>query len=185
VNTTALRQAAYPTARALAWTPLLAAGAGLLVVAAALRLLDSRPGPVLVLGAATMAAALVFSLRDPAAALLAAVPVPLLQRRALRLGLTAAVTLPVWLLVAATVPGEGFALAPLLALAAAGVAVATWLPVDRDVSVAAGVPLAWASLAQLLGDRAGLLGDAAAWWRTDPWWVVVAAALLIGLGRHR
>ena len=45
MNTTALRQAAYPTSRALAWTPLLAAGAGLLVVAAALRLLDSRPGP--------------------------------------------------------------------------------------------------------------------------------------------
>ena len=77
MNTTALRQAGYPTFRALSWSPLVAVGGGLLVVAAALRLLDSRPGPVLALGAATMAAVLVASLRDPAASLLAAVPVPL------------------------------------------------------------------------------------------------------------
>ena len=185
MNATALRQAGYPTFRALAWSPLVAVGGGLLVVAAALRLLDSRPGPVLALGAATMAAVLVASLRDPAAALLAAVPLPLLQRRAVRLGLVAAAALPVWLLVAVTTPGDGLALAPLAALTSSGLAVATWLPAERDVTLAAAVPLVWVSLAVLLGDRAGLLGEAAAWWQTDPWWVAATGALLVGLGRHR
>ena len=185
MNTTALRQAAYPTSRALAWSPLVAVGGSLLVVAVTLRLLDSRPGPVLALGAATMAAVLVSSLRDPAAALLAAVPVPLLQRRAVRLALVGAVALPVWLLVAVTTPGDGLALAPLAALTSTGLAVATWLPADRDVILAAAVPLVWVSVAVLFGDRVGFLGDAAAWWQTDPWRVAAAGALVVGLGRHR
>ena len=185
MNATALRQAAYPTSRALAWSPLVAVGGGLLLVAVALRLLDSRPGAVLVLGAAAMAAVLVSSLRDPAAALLLAVPTPLLHRRALRLALVGAVALPVWLLVAATTPGAGLALAPLAALTSAGVAVATWLPVDRDVAVAAVVPLVWVTVAEILGGRAGVLADVAGWWLTDPWWVVAAGALLVVLGRNR
>ena len=104
-----------------------------------------------------MAAVLVVSLRDPAAALLAAVPISRLQRRALRLALVGPVAgSPVWLLVASTsCPATGWPLGPLLALAASGVAVATWLPVDRDTSVAAAVPLLWASAAALFGGSVG------------------------------
>ena len=185
MNATTLRQAAYPTTRAIAWTPLVAVGTLLVALGGALRLLDSRTGPALVLGAAAMAAVLVFSLRDPAAPLLAATPTPLIVRRGLRLALVGAVALPLWLLVAEALPGDGLALAPGLALAATGVAVATWLPVDRDTSVAAAVPLLWASSAQLLGAVGGVTGDALAWWRTDPWWVVAAAVPLVVLGRHR
>ncbi len=94
MNAPALRQATLPTTRAIAWSPLLVVGGVLLAVAAALRLLDSPPGSVLVLGAAAMAAVLVFSLRDPAAALLAAVPISRFQRRALRLALVGTVALP-------------------------------------------------------------------------------------------
>jgi hypothetical protein len=185
VNATTLRQAAYPTTRAITWAPLLAVGTLLVALGTALRLLDSRPGPVLVLGAAAMAAVLVFSLRDPAALLLAAVPTPLIVRRTLRLALVGAVALPLWLLVAAVLPGDSLALGPGLALAATGVAVATWLPDDREISVAAAVPLLWASAAELLGGVGGVAGDALAWWRTDPWWVVAMAAVLVALGRHR
>lgn len=185
MNTATLRQAAYPTTRAMAWAPLLAVGALLLALGAALRLLDGRPGPVLALGVAAMAAALVFSLRDPAAPLLAALPTTLVVRRCLRLALAGAVALPVWVLVALVLPGDGLALAPGLALAAAGVAVATWLPLDRGISVAAAVPLLWASASELFGGVGGVVGDALAWWRTDPWWVVAAAVTLVVLGRDR
>ena len=185
MNTPALRQATLPTTRAIAWSPLLVVGGVLLAVATALRLLDSPPGSVLVLGAATMAAVLVFSLRDPAAALLAAVPISRFQRRALRLALVATVALPLWLLVADVLPGDGVALGPLLALAARGVAVATWLPVDRDTSVAAAVPLLWASAAELFGGSAGPANDVLTWWQTDPWWVTAAAVTLVLLGRNR
>jgi hypothetical protein len=185
VNATALRQAAQPTVRAVAWSPLLVVVGMLLALGTALRLLDSPPGPVLALGAAAMAAVLVFSLRDPAAALLAAVPISRFQRRALRLALVGTVALPLWLLLADVLPGDGAALGPLLALTASGVAVATWLPVDRDTSVAAAVPLLWASAAQLLGDAVGPASDVLTWWVTDPWWVVAAAVVLVALGRHR
>ena len=185
MNATTLRQATYPTTRAIAWAPLLAVVGLLLALGTVLRLLDGRPGPVLVLGAAAMAAVLVFALRDPVEPLLAALPTDRIRRRALRLALVGAVALPLWLLVAEVLPGDGLALAPGLALAATGVAIATWLPVDRDISVAAAVPLLWASAAQMLGGGAGAAGDVAAWWRTDPWWVVAVAGLLITLGRHR
>ncbi|MET1058534.1 MAG: hypothetical protein ABWX84_02990 [Nocardioides sp.] len=185
MNATTLRQAAYPTTRAITWAPLVAVGGLLLALGTVLRLLDGPPGPVLVLGAAAMAAALVFSLRDPAAPLLAAVPTPLIVRRVLRLALVGAVALPLWGLVATMLPGDGLALAPGLALTATGVAVATWLPIDRDVSVAAAVPLFWASATELLGGVGGVAGDALARWATDPWWVVAVAGLLVALGRHR
>jgi hypothetical protein len=185
MNTPVLRQATVPTARAIAWSPLLVVGGMLLAIGTAVRLLDSPPGALLVLGAAATAAAVVFSLRDPAAALLAAVPITRFRRRALRLALVGTVALPLWLLVADVLPGDGLALGPLLALASSGVAVATWLPVDRDVSVAAAVPLLWASAAQLVGGSVGPVDDVLGWWRTDPWWVVAVAAALVALGRHR
>ena len=180
-----LRQAAVPTARALAWTPVLAVGALLLLAAGLFRLADQVAPPVLWLGAGAMAATLVFALRDPAAPMLAATPTSLGVRRALRLGLVAAMALPLWLLVTATAPGSGTGLGQVLALTATGVAVATWLPDDRGVSVAAAVPLLWAASAELFAGALGVVGDASAWWRTDPAYVVTAAAVAIVLGRHR
>ena len=185
VRRTVLRQAAVPTVRALAWAPVLAVGAVLLLAAGLFRLADQVAPPLLWLGAGATAATLVFGLRDPAASLLAATPTSLAVRRALRLGLVAAVALPLWLLVTATAPGDGTALGPVVALTATGVAVATWLPDDRGVSVAAAVPLLWAASAELFAGSLGVFGDAAAWWRTDPAYVVTAAVVAIVLGRNR
>lgn len=185
VRRTVLRQAAVPTARALAWAPVLAVGAVLLLAAGLFRLADKVAPPLLWLGAGATAATLVFALRDPAASLLAATPTTLAVRRGLRLGLVAAVALPLWLLVTAIAPGHGTALGPVLALTAAGVAVATWLPDDRGVSVAAAVPLLWAASAELFAGGLDVVGDAAAWWRTDPAYVVTAAVVAIVLGRNR
>ena len=155
MNATTLRQAAYPTTRAIAWAPSAGRRRPAATVGAALRLLDGRPGPVLVLGAAAMAAVLVFSLRDPVAALLAAAahgPHHSAARCAWRL--VGAVALPAVAAGRRGAPGRRARPgAPGLALAATGVAVATWLPVDRDIAVAAAVPLVWASAAQLLGGR--------------------------------
>lgn len=183
--TATVREATYPTVRAIAWAPLLAVSASLLGVAALLRASDARPGPTLVLGAAAMAAAAVFALRDPAAALLAGVPTSAMARRLLRVGLVAAVALPAWLVVTLVLPGEGAALAPALALAVTGVAAATWLGGEAAVGPAAAVPLLWAGTGELLGDLAGPVGDALSWWRTEPWYVVAVALALLVLGRHR
>jgi hypothetical protein len=178
-------QALAPTARALAWTPLLAATGVLLALASLLRALDA-PSPVVVsLGVGVMAAAVVDALRDPAAALLAAVPVSLAVRRALRLGLAAAVAVPLWLLVGWVLPGRGLALAPLLALVAAGVAVATWLPDGRAVRLAAGVPLLWVVLSEVLAGFDGPVLTAARLWSDHPVVVAGTASLVVLLGRHR
>ena len=77
--------AAAPTAKATAWTPLVALSIGLLLVAGLFRLRDTSSDAVVVMGAAGLAAALVLALRDPADALLAPLPVPRLTRRLLRL----------------------------------------------------------------------------------------------------
>jgi hypothetical protein len=72
-----------------------------------------------------------------------------------------------------------------VALTGAGLAVATWLPVDRDATTAAAVPLLWVTLSEVLGGVTGPLGDAAALWRTHPWEVLAVALVLLAAGRRR
>ena len=180
-----LLRAARPTARATAWSPLVALALSLLLLAGLFRLRDTSSDTLVLMGAAAVAAALVLAVRDPADGLLAAVPVSRLTRRLLRVGLLAAVAVPLWLGVTLLLPGAGSGLAPLVALAASGFAVATWLPGDRSVLPAATVPLVWAVADQLLGAREGLLGDVTGVWVSHPWPVAGVAVLLVAVGRHR
>lgn len=180
-----LRQTAAPTARAVSWTPLLAVGCVLGVLAMVFSAWDTTSPTVLGLGAGAMAATLVLAWRDPAASLLAALPVSLFTRRLVRLVLTATVAVPLWLLVTLVLPGDGSALGPFLALSCAGLGVATWLPADRDVTVAAVVPLLWATLAELFGEVSGIVGAAAGLPVTHAAPVAFGGLVLLLLGRHR
>jgi hypothetical protein len=180
---TALAQAAVPTARAIRWTPAVCL-AGVLV--AATLLARSAGGPadvVLAIAAAGLAATVVSGLHDPAAAMLSAVPVSVMQRRLLRLALLGLPALAVWVLhdslTAAQMSGPG----PLLALTGCGVAVALWAPPRRAVVMAASTPVALFALHQLL--PGGTVSDIVGWWLTEPWWVLAAATLLCVLGRRR
>ena len=177
--------ATAPTARATAWTPLIALSVGLLLVAGVFRLRDTPSETVVVMGAAGLAAALVLAVRDPADALLAALPVSRLTRRLLRLALVTLVAAPIWLAFTLLLPGGERGLAPLVALTASGVAVATWLPVERDVLPAAALPLVWATAAELLGGLGGFVGDLADLWVRHPWPVALVALVLVVIGRHR
>ena len=178
-----LVQAAVPTARAIRWVPA-GALAGLLVVAAALARSAERPADVvLAIAAAALAATVVAGLHDPAADLLAAVPVSGMQRRVLRVALVGVPALAVWWvldsLTTARVSGPG----PLLALTACGVAVAVWAPSRRAVLLGASAPVVLFVLHQ--ATPPGTVSDVLAWWLTHPWWVLAAATLLCVMGRRR
>jgi hypothetical protein len=181
---TALVQAALPTARAVRWVPA-ASLAGVMVAAAALARYADRPADiVLAIAAAGLAATVVAGLHDPAAALLAAVPVSKMQRRVVRLVLLGLPALAVWWLLAtlttsAEVSGPG----PLLALTACGVAIALWTPQRRAVLLGASTPVALFALHQVVPP--GTAADVLAWWVTDPWWVLAGATLLCIAGRRR
>jgi hypothetical protein len=180
-----LRELVRPTARAIAWTPVLAVSVGLLSIAALLRLADRPVDVVLGVGAAATASALVFALDDPAARLLAPLPTSAMTRRLLRLALVAAVAVPSWLLVAALLPGDGLGLLPLLALTSTGVAVATRLRPGVSVAPAAAAPLLWVAAGQLVGGALGIVGDVATLWQTHPAYVAAAGLALVVAGRHR
>ncbi len=180
-----LVHALVPTARAVTWTPLFVATAGLLALAALLRAQDATSPAVLSLGAGTTAAAVVYALRDPAAALLAAVPVSGARRRLLRLGLAGCVAVPLWLFVTSALPGAGTALAPLAALAATGLAVATWLPSEGQATLAASVPLVWVAVGELFKDLDGPLHVLTRAWSSHSFSVVALGLVLVVLGRQR
>lgn len=179
----ALAQAALPTARAIRWAP--AAGlAGVLVATVLLARSSGRPADVvLAIAAAGLAATVVSGLHDPAATLLAAVPVSAMQRRLLRLALLGAPALVVWLLLDALTPAQASGPGPLLAATACGVAVALWAPQRRAVVLGASTPVVLFALHQLL--PAGAVSDATGWWLTDPWWVLATASVVCVAGRRR
>jgi hypothetical protein len=181
----ALAQAALPTARAIRWTPA-ACLAAVLVAAAALAGSTGRPADVvLAIASAGLAATVVSGLHDPAAAMLAAVPVSAMRRRLLRLALLGVPALTVWWvlgrLTADRLPGPGPG--PLLALTACGVAVALWAPPRRAVLLGASTPVALFALHQVV--PGGTASDVIAWWWTDPWWVLTGATLLCLAGHRR
>lgn len=186
MSAAALGQAVVPTARSLRWAPL-AGVTGLLLGVLLLARTAHRPADVvLAVASAALACVVVAALHDPAAALLAAVPVSLMRRRGLRLVLVLLPTLTVWAVltrVSDSSPGTGSP-GPLLALAAAGVAAAVWSPPHRAVLVGASVPLLWFAV-DLAVPGARVLSDAAGWWHTAPWTVVAVALLVLLAGRRR
>ncbi|KRF34265.1 hypothetical protein [Nocardioides sp. Soil805] len=181
-----LRQAALPTARAIRWVPLVGVSALVLLVLLVARTSQRPVDLVLAVASAALACAVVGALHDPAALLLAAAPVSVMRRRLLRLTLVLLPALVVWGVLAsvshaspgATSPG------PLLALAAAGVAVAVWTPAEPGVLVGASVPVVWFAL-DMTVPGSGLLSDAAGWWRTAPQAVVAVALVALLAGRRR
>lgn len=179
----ALPQAALPTARAIRWAPA-GAVAGLLLAAAALARAADRPADIVVaIAAAALAATVVAGLHDPAADLLAAVPVSTMQRRMLRLVLAGAPALALWSLLDVLTPSQVFGPGPLLALTACGLAVAVWTPPRRAVVLGGATPVALFVAQQVA--PAGSASDVAAWWLTDPWWVLAGASLLCLAGHRR
>jgi len=188
VNTFAspLVQAARPTSRAMPWRPLAAAAVLLVLVLALLRASGQPVDTFLTVAAAALAGLVVGALHDPAATLLATVPVPIAHRRALRLTLVCVPVLTLWwmLTLVAGPSSASHGPGPLMALAASGVAVAVWMPSQRGVLVGVSVPLAWYALDQLV-PWTGVAADVSGWWRTDPWSVTACAVLLLVAGRRR
>ena len=178
-----LVQAALPTARAIRWAPA-ASLAGVLVVAVVLARSAGRPADaVLAIAATALAATIVSGLHDPAAALVAAVPVSVAQRRVLRLTLVGLPALALWWLLDSMTTARLSGPGPLLALTACGVAVALWAPQRRAVVLGASTPVVLFVLHQVV--PAGIVSDVLGWWLTDPWWVLAGASLLCVAGRRR
>lgn len=168
-----------PVGRAISWAPL-AAIASLLALAAGLSAHSgTSPDGLLGVAAAGLAAAVVAGLRDPAAALLAAVPVPAGVRRGQRLALLVPAALACWLGWVGVghrwAPELGWPLAGLCALTLAGLAAAVWAPPPWGVAVGVAVPLAWVAAARA--------GDFA--WDLHAEAVVVVAGAALWLGRDR
>lgn len=180
-----LVQAVVPTARSVRWAPPVLV-AGLLLLVVGLAGTSDRPADtVLAIAAAGLAATVVAGLHDPAATLLAAVPVSAMRRRMVRLALLGAPALLLWwalatLAPAATHAGPG----PLLALASCGVCVAVWAPATRAVVLGAATPVAVFTVGRV-APGGSTASDVLGWWLTDPWWVLAAASLLCVLGRRR
>ena len=180
---TALAHAALPTARAMRWAPAVLLAA-VLVAATLLARSAGRPADVvLAIAAAGLAATVVSGLHDPAAGMLSAVPVSVMQRRVLRLALLGLPALAVWFLLDSLTTARLSGPGPLLAAAACGVAVALWAPQRRAVLLGASTPVALFALHQFLPD--GTVSDVVGWWLTEPWWVLAAATLLCVAGRRR
>jgi hypothetical protein len=180
-----LAQAVVPTARAVRWAPP-ALVAGLLLLVVGLAGTSARPADtVLAIAAAGLAATVVSGLHDPAATLLAAVPVSAMRRRLLRLGLLGAPALLLWWALATLAPATTHAgPGPLMALASCGVAVAVWAPMTRAVLLGAATPVAVFAVGRV-APAGSTASDVLGWWLTDPWWVLAAASLLCVLGRRR
>lgn len=180
-----LTQAVLPTARVVGWGPG-AAVAGLLVLSAWLAgVTDRAADVVLVLAAAGLAATVLAGMQDPAAELLAAVPVSTMRRRLLRVVLLGVPALTVWwLLGVLTTTARTAGPGPLLALTACGVAVAVWTPPRHGALLGAVTPVVLVALRQVV-PLDGTVSEVVGWWLTDPWWVLAAASLLCLAGRRR
>jgi hypothetical protein len=178
-----MAQALLPTARTIRWWPVAAvvtALTGLLLLARS----AGRPTDVvLLLGAAALASTVVGALRDEAGGALQAVPVSVMRRRVLRLGLVGGPVLLVWWALVTLGTSAGPATGSLLALAACGTAVAVWAPDRWAVLAGAAVPVLWFALDRVAGQ--GVAGDLLGWWRTAPWPVLALALACCAAGSRR
>lgn len=184
--TSVLAQAVRPTSRAITWRPLAIVAALLVVVLTTVSGSAASVEALLAVAAAALAGLVVAALRDPAAGLLATVPVSAMARRSLRLALVGLPVLSLWWAMAliAGQPAAPHGPGPLVALAASGSAVAVWWPLQRGVLVGGSVPLAWYALDRLV-PWSGVAADVAGWWRTEPWTVAAVAVLVLVAGRRR
>ncbi|WP_159081451.1 hypothetical protein [Nocardioides sediminis] len=183
---TPLAQAARPTSRSIRWSPLVGVAAVLVIVLLVARTAQRPSDVVMAIAAAALASVVVASLHDPATDLLAPVPVSVMQRRLLRLALVLVPALLVWVALVVVAPPslEATSPGPLLAMTAVGVAAGVWSPARRAVLVGASVPVLWFALDMTVPSDV-LLGDAAGWWRTDPWPVAAVALGALVAGRRR
>jgi hypothetical protein len=178
-----------PTARATSWEPLAAVATLLVVLTATSAYADRWPLGLVGVVAAGLAAAVVAGLRDPAAALLSAVPTSPGVRRARRLVLLLPAGLATWLAWIGWghrwAPEVGWPVGSLAALTATGLAVAVWAPPRVGVAAGVAVPLAWVAATTAGGalgeDHAQVLFG----WQCHPELVTVAAAAAVLLGRNR
>jgi hypothetical protein len=186
VITGVLVHAVRPTSRAIRWRPL--AGVSTLLVLVLTVVRGSAPSveAFLAMATATLAGLVVAALRDPAAGLLATVPVSAMARRSLRLALVGVPVISLWwaMTLVAGQPAAPHGPGPLVALAASGVAVAVWWPSQRGILVGGCVPLAWYALDRLV-PWSGAPADVAGWWRTEPWAVAAVAVVVLVAGRRR
>jgi hypothetical protein len=183
---TTLAQAAGPTSRTLAWRPLAGVAGLLALVVAVGRATGQSVDALLGVAAAALAGLVVASLRDPAATLLAGVPVSVMQRRVIRLALVGLPVLALWaaLTWVARPAADTHGVGPLVALAVSGVAAAVWWPSHSGVLVGGCIPLAWYALDRFV-PWSGVADDVAGWWRTEPWAVAGVAVLVLVAGRRR
>jgi hypothetical protein len=178
-----------PTARAIGWSPLAGVAVSLLAVTAVAAYAGSWPVAVLGIAAAALSAALVAGLRDPAAALLSAVPTSPGVRRARRQALLVPAGLALWLAYVAAgrhwEPGVGWSLGTLAALATTGLAVAVWAPARAAVEAGVAAPLLWYAATPAGGSLEGEYAEVLLAWQHHPWIVTVAAVAALLLGRNR
>lgn len=170
-----------PTARATAWSPLLACAVALAALSLATAPLDHARSGLLGIAAAALAASVVGGLHDRAADLLAVVPVSEVRRRAHRLALLVPAAAGAWgaYVTAEHLHGEAsWPLGQPVALLAAGLAVAAWVPGAAGLVGGAVVPLAWA-FASVAAPR-GTSGEVLLAWQSHPW-PTCAAATAVGL----
>ena len=182
---TVMAQAALPTARAIRWRPLVVLAMVSLLAALASRDPQRPADAVVAVIAAALASGAVAALHDPVEPFLAALPVSLRPRRAVRIVLLVAPMLVVWWMVdGLTETTAGTGPGPLLALASAGTAVAMWAPGRRAVLLGACAPVAWMALDRLY-TGGGSTAEVLAWWRTEAWLVAAAAVLACAARRPR
>ncbi len=140
-------------------------------------------------GQPRLSAALVAGLRDPAAALLAAMPTSSARRRARRLGLLVPAGLALWLAYIwvsnQADPAVGWPVGPAIALTATGLAVAVWAPERIRVEAGVAAPLLWYAVARAGAELDGIAGEVVAGWQQHPWIVTAAACVALVLGRNR
>ncbi len=178
-----------PTARATSWQPM--AGVAVALTGLSAMAAGTARWPVSLLGivAASLAAAVVAGLRDPAAALLAAVPTSEAVRRARRVALLVPVAVLVWLAYLSVghelLAAPGWPIGMLAALTATGLAVAGWAPARVAVTAGVAVPLLWVAAGRASHGLDPSVEELLLAWKNHPWIVTTAAVAALLMGRNR
>jgi hypothetical protein len=178
-----------PTARTIPWAPMAGVAACLVAMSAVAAVSGAWPARLSGVAAAGLAAALVAGLRDPAAALVAAVATSPARRRARREALLVTAGLALWLGALASArlwdAGVGWPLGPLAALTSTGLAVAVWAPERIAVEAGVAAPLLWFAVSAATGELDADLLEGLVGWQHHPWTVTAAASTALLMRRNR